>query len=65
MSTNEPRSIHAAEDWGVVLQSVPSKNKKEIVDYGRDQTISERHKEYPASYFRGRDIPCQQDQEGR
>ncbi len=28
---NEPRSIHAAEDWGVVLQSVPSKNKKEIV----------------------------------
>lgn len=31
MSMNEPRSIHAAEDWGVVLQSVPSKNKKEIV----------------------------------
>jgi len=28
---NEPRSIHAAEDWGVVLQSVPSKNKKEVV----------------------------------
>jgi len=28
---NEPRSIHAAEDWGIVLQSVPSKNKKEIV----------------------------------
>jgi hypothetical protein len=31
MSVNEPRSIHAAEDWGVVLQSVPSKHKKEIV----------------------------------
>ncbi len=31
MSMNEPRSIHAAEDWGVVLQSVPSKNKREIV----------------------------------
>lgn len=31
MSTNEQRSIHAAEDWGVVLQSVPSKHKKEIV----------------------------------
>ncbi|MDD5226238.1 MAG: hypothetical protein PHV97_03515, partial [Candidatus Omnitrophica bacterium] len=30
---NEPRSIHAAEDWGVVLQSVPSKNKKEIVKH--------------------------------
>ena len=28
---NESKSIHAAEDWGVVLQSVPSKNKKEIV----------------------------------
>ncbi|MFH1209035.1 MAG: hypothetical protein V1673_05705 [Candidatus Omnitrophota bacterium] len=27
----EPRSVQAAEDWGVVLQSVPSKNKKEIV----------------------------------
>lgn len=31
MFLNEPRSIHAAEDWGVVLQSVPSKNKKEII----------------------------------
>ena len=31
MSMNEPRSIHAAEDWGVLLQSVPSKHKKEIV----------------------------------
>lgn len=31
MTTNEPRSIHAAEDWGVVLQSVPSKHKKDIV----------------------------------
>jgi hypothetical protein len=31
MSMSEPRSIHAAEDWGVVLQSVPSKNKREIV----------------------------------
>ena len=31
MSMNEPRSIHVAEDWGVVLQSVPSKHKKEIV----------------------------------
>jgi len=30
---NEPRSIHAAEDWGVVLQSVPSKHKKEIVKH--------------------------------
>jgi hypothetical protein len=28
---NEPRSIHAAEDWGVVLQSVPAKNKKEVI----------------------------------
>ncbi len=28
---NEPRAIHAAEDWSVVLQSVPSRNKKEIV----------------------------------
>ena len=28
---NEPKSIHANDDWGVVLQSVPSKNKKEIV----------------------------------
>ena len=27
----EPKSVQAAEDWGVVLQSVPSKNKKEIV----------------------------------
>jgi len=27
----ESKSIHAAEDWGVVLQSVPSKNKKEVV----------------------------------
>ncbi len=33
MSINEPRSIHAAEDWGVVLQSVPSKQKKEIVKH--------------------------------
>jgi len=31
MSMNEPRSIHASEDWGVVLQSVPSKNRKGIV----------------------------------
>ncbi len=31
MSMNEPRSIHALEDWGVVLQSVPSKHRKEIV----------------------------------
>jgi hypothetical protein len=31
MSMNDPKSIHAAEDWGVVLQSVPSKNKKEVV----------------------------------
>jgi DNA repair exonuclease SbcCD ATPase subunit len=31
MSMSEPKSIHAAEDWGVVLQSVPSKHKKEIV----------------------------------
>ena len=31
MSMSEPRSIHAAEDWGVVLQSVPSRNKREIV----------------------------------
>lgn len=31
MSINEPRSIHAAEDWGVVLQSIPSKKKKDIV----------------------------------
>ncbi|OGX14582.1 MAG: hypothetical protein A2351_01425 [Omnitrophica bacterium RIFOXYB12_FULL_50_7] len=31
MSMNESRSIHAAEDWGVVLQSVPSRNKREIV----------------------------------
>lgn len=31
MSMSEPRSIHATEDWGVVLQSVPSKNRKEIV----------------------------------
>lgn len=28
---SEPKSIHAAEDWGVVFQSVPSKNKREIV----------------------------------
>ena len=28
----EPKSVQATEDWGVVLQSVPSKNKKEIVD---------------------------------
>ena len=28
---NEPRSIHADEEWGVVLHSVPSKNKREIV----------------------------------
>ncbi len=31
MSMNEPGSIQAAEDWGVVLQSVPSKHKKEIL----------------------------------
>ncbi len=31
MSMSDPKSIHAAEDWGVVLQSVPSKNKKEVV----------------------------------
>jgi chromosome segregation ATPase len=31
MSMNEPGSIQAAEDWGVVLQSVPSKCKKEMV----------------------------------
>ncbi|MFH0986237.1 MAG: hypothetical protein V1882_12035 [Candidatus Omnitrophota bacterium] len=28
---NDSRSTHASEDWGVVLQSVPSKNKREIV----------------------------------
>lgn len=28
---NESRTIHAADDWAVVLQSVPSKSKKEIV----------------------------------
>jgi len=27
----EPKSVQASEDWGVVLQSVPSKNKKEII----------------------------------
>lgn len=31
MSMNEPESIQTAEDWGVVLQSVPSKYKKEIL----------------------------------
>ena len=31
MSMNEPRSPHSAEDWGIVLQSVPSKRKKEII----------------------------------
>ncbi len=31
MSINEPRSFHAADDWAVVIQSVPSKSKKEIV----------------------------------
>ncbi|MEI7752528.1 MAG: hypothetical protein WCJ71_10635 [Candidatus Omnitrophota bacterium] len=33
MSTNEARSIHAADDWGVVIQSVPSKHKKDIVKH--------------------------------
>ena len=31
MSMSEPGSIQAGDDWGVVLQSVPSKHKKEIV----------------------------------
>lgn len=31
MSMNESGSIHTSEDWGVVLLSVPSKHKKEIV----------------------------------
>jgi hypothetical protein len=31
MSINEPRPFHAADDWAVVIQSVPSKSKKEIV----------------------------------
>jgi len=28
---NQPRAPHPSEDWGIVLQSVPSKRKKEIV----------------------------------
>jgi hypothetical protein len=31
MSLNESGSLHAAEDWGIVLQSVPSKHKREVV----------------------------------
>jgi len=31
MSINEPRPFHVADDWAVVIQSVPSKSKKEIV----------------------------------
>ena len=28
----DSKPVQAAEDWGVVLQSVPSKNKKEILE---------------------------------
>lgn len=44
MPINEPRSIHAAEDWGVVLQSVPAKNKREIIK--RLEEIFELDKRY-------------------
>lgn len=43
MSMNEPRSIHAAEDWGVVLQSVPSKNKKGIVKHLGEIFLLDKH----------------------